>query len=146
MPQATPTKDPVTTVREYIDAFNNGDVKAMAACFAVPGSILDGLAPHVWHGATACEDWYRDVLVAAEHEGATDYSVAIGSPSHANVTGDSAYVVVPASMAFKIRGQQVTQSGAIFTIALRKHEDGWRIRAWAWGKGNPVNLDDAAPI
>ena len=110
----------------------------MAACFAVPASILDGLAPHVWHGPTACEDWYRDVLAAAEHEGATDYLVTIGTPLHANVTGDSAYVVVPASMTFKLSGKQITQSGATFTLALRKHEDGWRIAAWAWAKGTPV--------
>lgn len=129
--------DPVTTVSHYIDAFNRADIKAMAACFAVPGSILDGLAPHVWQGPTACQDWYRDVLIAGEHEGATDYSVTIGTPLHANVTGDSAYVVVPASMTFKVHGKQVTQSGATFTVALRGHEDGWRISAWAWAKGTP---------
>lgn len=40
------TTDPVTAVRHYIDAFNNGDGETMAAAFAVPGSILDGMAPH----------------------------------------------------------------------------------------------------
>jgi hypothetical protein len=39
------TNDPMAAVREYIDAFNKGDVKTMAAIFAVPGSILDGMAP-----------------------------------------------------------------------------------------------------
>ncbi len=128
----------MTTVHHYIDAFNKGDIKAMAACFAVTGSILDGLAPHEWHGHTACEDWYSDVLTAGEHEGATDYSVTLGTPLHANVTGDSAYLVIPASMTFKVRGKQVTQLGATFTVALRRHADGWRISAWAWAKGNPV--------
>ena len=41
------TKDPMAAVRQYIDGFNKGDAKAMAATFAVPGSILDGMAPHV---------------------------------------------------------------------------------------------------
>lgn len=138
MAQAVPTSDPVTVVRQYIDAFNKGDAQAMAACFVVPAFILDGLAPHVWQGPTAGEDWYRDVLAAAEHEGATDYLVTIGIPLHANVTGDSAYVVVPATMSFKLSGKQITQSGATFTLALRKHEGGWRIAAWAWAKGTPV--------
>ena len=134
--QVIPGQDPITSVRRYIDAFNNGDAKAMAAYFVVPGSILDGMAPHLWTGPTAAEDWYRDVLVEAEHHGASDYFVTLGNPLHANATGDSAYVVVPASMTFKIHGKQVTQSGAIFTIALRKSADGWRIAAWAWAKGN----------
>jgi hypothetical protein len=64
-------------------------------------------------GPTAAEDWYRDVLVAAEHEGARDYFVTLGEPLHANVTGAGAYVVLPASMRFTVRGKEVTQSGAL---------------------------------
>ena len=130
-------EDPITAVRLYVAAFNKGDVKTMAASFASLGSILDGLAPHLWHGPTTAEDWYRDVLVAAEHEGATDYFVSLGEPLHVNVTGDSAYVVLPASMKLTVRGKQVTQSGAMFTTALRKTTDGWRITAWTWTKGTP---------
>src|SRR5579883_3055139 len=105
--QLTPAEDPVTAVRQYIEDFNKGDAKAMARRFTTPGPILDGLAPHVWQGPTACEAWYRAV-------------------------------VVPASMTFKLRGKQVTQSGAIFTTALRKVGDSWRIHAWAWAKGTAV--------
>jgi ketosteroid isomerase-like protein len=129
------TNDPLATVHQYIDAFNRGDVKAMAAAFAVPGSILDGMTPHVWHGPTATEDWYRDVLAEGEHAGASGYVVTLGEPRHVNVTGDNAYVVVPASMTFKIHGKQITQTGAVISLALRKLDEGWRIAAWAWAKG-----------
>jgi ketosteroid isomerase-like protein len=132
---ATVTTEPLATVHQYIAAFNNGDVRAMAAAFAVHGSILDGLAPHVWQGPTAAEDWYRDALGAAKREGATDYSVALGEPSHVEVKGDSGYVVVPATLTFSLHGKQMTQSGAVFTVALRRFVEGWRIRAWAWAKG-----------
>jgi len=59
----------------------------------------------------------------------------VGAPLHNNITGDSAYVVVPATMTFKVGGKQVT--GAFFTVALRKFAEGWRIAAWAWTKCNP---------
>jgi ketosteroid isomerase-like protein len=134
---AMSTSDPMAAVRQYIDAFNKGDAKVMAATFAVPGSILDGMAPHVWQGPTATQDWYRDVLVEGEQHGASDYFVTLGETLHNNVTGDSAYLVVPATMTFKVRGKQVTQSGALFTVALRKLPEGWRIAAWAWAKGTP---------
>jgi ketosteroid isomerase-like protein len=133
--QVTSDEDPVVAVRHYIDAFNKSDVKAMTALFAVPGSILDGLAPHVWNGPTACEDWYRDAMVAGKHEGAVDYLVTLGTPMHANVTGDSAYVAIPATMGFKLHSRQMTQSGAMFTVALRKLADVWLISSWAWTKG-----------
>ena len=41
-----------------------------------------------------------------------------------------------ATMTFKVQGQQVTQVGATFTVALRKLAEGWRIAAWAWAKGS----------
>jgi hypothetical protein len=129
------TTDPVAAVRQYIDSFNKCDEKGMAATFAVPGSILDGMAPHVWQGPTASQDWYRDVLIEAKQHGASNYFVTLGEPLHNRTTGESAYVVIPATMAFKVHGQQVTQSGAIFTVALRKLAEGWRITAWAWTKG-----------
>ena len=132
LPEAT---GPMAAVRQYVDAFNKGDVEAMAANCAVPTSVLDGLAPHVWQGPTACRDWYRDVLAAGEKEGATGYFVTLGEPRHVDVTGDRAYVVVPATMKFDVHGKQVTQSGSTFTVALRKFAEGWRITAWAWTKG-----------
>jgi len=127
--------DPVSAVQQYIDGFNKGDVKEMAMMCADPMSILDGMAPHVWHGPRATQDWYKDVLVEGEHLGAKDYHVTLGKSLHSNVTGDAAYVVVPATMTFKLKGKQVTQSGAFFTVALRKLQAGWRLASWAWTKG-----------
>ena len=131
------TKDPMSTLHQYLDGFNKGDAKVMAATFALQGSILDGMAPHLWQGPTATQDWYRDVLIEGKQHDASDYFVTVGEPLHNNVTGDSAYVVVPATMTFKVAGKKVTQSGAYFTVALRKLAEGWRIAAWAWTKGTP---------
>jgi ketosteroid isomerase-like protein len=129
------TSTPLAAVSQYIDAFNNGDVEAMAAIFDVPGSILDGMAPHLWQGPTATLDWYRDVLAEGELHGASGYFVTLDKPVHETVTGASAYVVVPATMTFTLDGKKVTQTGAVFTVALRQRPDGWRIAAWAWTKG-----------
>ena len=74
-------------------------------------------------------------MVEGEQHGASGYLVTPGEPLHNNVTGDGAYVVVPATMTFKVHGKQVTQIGAVFTVALRKLAEGWRIAAWAWAKG-----------
>jgi len=133
--QTAPAENPVFVVGQYIDAFNKGDANALATCFAVPGSILDGMAPHVWSGPTATQDWYRDALVEADHLDVSGYFVTLGEPLHNNVTEDAAYVVVPATMKFNMKGKQVTQSGAFFTVALRRVDGVWRIASWAWTKG-----------
>jgi len=132
----TPSADqPLSVVQQYIDAFNRGDSRVMDALCVDPMSILDGMAPHVWHGPTATQDWYKDVLAEGEHLSAKDYHVTLGEALHATVTGDGAYVVVPATMTFTLKGQRVTQSGAFFTVALRKLPAGWRLASWAWTKG-----------
>ena len=135
MPAAEPIRaqDPVSVLREYINAFNKGDANALASCFAVPGNILDGMAPHVWSGPTATQDWFRDAQAEAEHLDVKGYFVTLGERLHNNVT--AAYVVLPATMTFKIKDKQVIQSGAAFTVALRRMDGAWRIASWAWTKG-----------
>lgn len=128
--------DPMVGVLRYVDAFNASDVNAMAATCADPMQILDGMSPHVWQGPTASDDWYADVLAEGEHLGASGYRIALADPRHMDVTGDNAYVVVPATMTFTIQGKQATQTGATFTVALRKLDGDWRLTAWAWAKGS----------
>jgi hypothetical protein len=103
--QASPAEEPVSAIRKYIEAFNKGDAEGIMACFAVPGSILDGMPPHLWTGPTAAGDWYRDVLREAAHHGATGFFVTLRTPLHPSVTGNSAYVVTPATMTFKLQRQ-----------------------------------------
>ena len=129
------TTEPMGAMRQYIDASNKGDMDGMAATCAVPASILDGMAPHVWQGPTACKDWYKDVLTTGEQEGATGYFATLEEPRHVDVSGDRGYVVVSATMTFKVHGKQVTQTGSTLTVALQKLPAGWRITAWAWAKG-----------
>jgi len=126
---------PIEAVQQFVEAFNKGDVNAMAATCDKPMSILDGMWPHVWYGTTACEDWYRDVLTEGKHLGASGYRVTLREPWHVNVKGDHAYVVIPAGMTFKLRGQDVSQSGSVFTLSLRNVSGEWRVAAWAWAKG-----------
>ena len=52
-----------------------------------------------------------------EHLGASGYSITLGDPRHVDENGDNAYVVVPATMTFDLRGQQITQTGSVYTVA-----------------------------
>jgi ketosteroid isomerase-like protein len=129
------SNDPIAAVRQYVDAFNSADPKAMAAVCADPMQILDGMSPHVWQGSTAAENWWSDVLEEGEHLGTSGYRITLGEPRHVDVTGDYAYVVVPATMTFNLGGEPTTQTGSVFTVALRKVGTDWRLTAWAWAKG-----------
>ena len=137
------TSGPAAVVHRYIDAFNNDDEDGMAACFADPGFILDGMAPHVWSGPSATRKWRQDGAVEAKHLGITGSQLSLGPPMHDTVVGDAAYFAAPATFHFKLRGQQIDQTGATLTVALRRADNDWRIAAWAWTKGAGGAWDDA---
>ena len=121
-------------VHQFVDAFNKGDTKTAVAVCAGETSIIDDIPPHEWHGAGACEKWANDYDADATKNGITDGAVTLAAPRHVDVTGDRAYVVVPATYVFKQKGKPVKQSGSLLTVALQKSSAGWRISGWSWAK------------
>ncbi len=119
-------------VHQFIDGFNKGDVKSAIAACAEQTSIIDEFPPHEWHGAGACAKWASDYESNATKEGISDGVVTLGKPRHVDVTGDRAYVVVPANYAFKEKGNAKKETNAMMALALQKGAAGWRIVGWSW--------------
>jgi ketosteroid isomerase-like protein len=126
--------DVMATVRQYLDYFNKGDAEKAAALCASQPVIIDDFPPHVWQGATACSDWWNALVAFDKNGGITDEHVALGKRWHVVVTGDHAYVVVPATYTYKEKGKPVTESGAVWTLGLQKFAGGWRVSGWAWAQ------------
>jgi ketosteroid isomerase-like protein len=129
---ASDQTDVMATVRQFIDGFNKGDVKSALAACASPASIVDEFPPYAWQGATACADWANDFEANARKNGITDSVVTLQKPKHVDVTGDRAYVVVPANYDYKVKGKKSSQKGSIMALALQKTPEGWRITGWSW--------------
>jgi len=128
---ASDKTDAFAPVQQFMDGFNKGDMKlALAAC-ADETSIIDNFAPHEWHGAGACAKWASDFDAAVKRDGITDGKVALGKPKHVDVTVDRAYVVVPATYTYKLKGKPMKLYGQ-WTAALQKLPAGWRLTGWTW--------------
>jgi ketosteroid isomerase-like protein len=137
---ATEKSDVLAVIHQYVDGFNTGDAKSgMAAC-ADQTLIIDDFPPHVWDGAGACAKWANDFDALAKKTQFTDGVLTLGKARHLDVTGDRAYVVLPASLTYKLEGKPMQTTGSLWTFALQKTAAGWRITAWAWaaGKDSPV--------
>jgi hypothetical protein len=126
--------DAMRTVRQFVDSFNKGDVKTALGDCAAQSSIIDEFPPYLWQGATGCADWANDFDAYGKKNGITDPNVFLFGPTHLDVMGDRAYVVVPANFFFKQNGKRFTQRGSTLTVALQKVADKWRITGWAWAK------------
>lgn len=121
-------------VNQFVDAFNKGDTKALAAACAAQTSIIDEFPPHEWHGSGACLTWANDYETDAKKNAITDGVVTLSTPKHIDITGDLAYIVIPSNYTYKKAGKPVQEIGSLFTFALKKGASGWRITGWSWAK------------
>lgn len=119
-------------VEKFLDGFNSGNGPALVAACAAQTGIIDDFPPHAW---MSCGNWWKAFVAFSKEDGDTDPIVKIGTPARVDITGDVAYVVVPATFSYKHKGSTVTQNGSTWTLVLKNGSTGWHITAWAWGAG-----------
>lgn len=119
-------------IHQFVDGFNKGDVKSALAACADQTTIIDEFPPHTWN---SCGQWATAFDADAKKNGVTDGKVTITAARHLDITGDRAYVVVPASYSYKQNGKPMKEMGSFLAVVLQKGPDGWRMISWAWTKG-----------
>jgi len=124
----------MAALNHFVDGFNKGDSTVMTTSCAEQTSIIDEFPPYEWHGAGACLTWMKDYDANAKKESITDGQVTLGKPSHVDVTGDRAYVVIPSTYTWKQKGVAMREDGSAFTFAMLKDATGWRVVGWSWAK------------
>ena len=128
---ATPS-GPMAAVHQFTAGFNKSDATMMMDACASETGIIDDFPPHEW---MSCGDWWKAFVAFSKQDGDTGATVTLGTPTHVDVTGNVAYVVVPTTYTFKHRGKPVTETGSTWTLVVKNTPAGWRITAWAWADG-----------
>jgi hypothetical protein len=128
---ASQETDVLVPVRQFVDGFNQSDLRTAQSACADRSIIIDDFPPHAWAGAGAVAKWLHDYDRYAKRNGITDGFVTLGKPRHIDVTGNDAYVVVPTKFSLKKKGELVKETG-LMTLVLHKGVGGWRIAAWSW--------------
>jgi hypothetical protein len=131
---ASEKTDVVAAVHRYFDNLGKDTLETALGMCDSHVSILDEFPPHEWHGPTACADWWKALNAYDEKEGIAAEAAALGTAWTVDVTGDRAYFVAPATYEYQQHGKPVKESHAVFTVALRRAEAGWRITGWTWSK------------
>jgi hypothetical protein len=137
---ASEKTDVIAVVRQFVDAFNKGDAKAALANCASMTSLLDDLPPHEWHGEGACARWFSDFEAFNKAHDITPGAVTLGKPRHIDITDQRAYLVIPTTYTFKMKGKPIKQSGSVITIALQKDASSWHMTGWAWADGTNAEV------
>ena len=123
----------IAPIKKFMEAFNKGDAAGAAATHSATPDlvILDEVPPYAWTGANAFQAWASSLEADAKANGITDESVAIGAPTRLEVNGDSAYVIVPSTYSFKLKGVAMKEV-AQMTFVVKKGQNGWLIHGWTW--------------
>ena len=130
---AEPDPAILATVDAAIAAINSGSVDAARAAYAeAPTAIVDDFPPFVWSGASAVEDYARDFKSVLTQYGITDWRFQRQQPRYELTTGDRAWLVVPATFPFMLKGKPQAVA-ADWTFVLAKQNGKWRIQVSAFG-------------
>lgn len=132
---ASDQTDALAAVTQFIEGFNKGDVPSALAACADDCAIIDEFPPYEWRGSGACGQWAKDYDADAKKNGVTEPKVVMGKARHVDVAADRAYVVVPTTYVYKLKGKAVRERGSTLTVSLKKTDAGWRITGWTWAKG-----------
>jgi ketosteroid isomerase-like protein len=129
--------EPTGVVRQFIESFNKGDVKAAEATHAADVAIVDEVPPYHWHGRAAFASWLADLAKHDKANDVTDQHMKLGDPVREEVSGDRAYVVMATEYTFKQKGVPMREPSQM-TFALKKESVGWRIAGWTFAGPKPM--------
>ncbi|HET7218603.1 MAG TPA: hypothetical protein VFJ02_11175 [Vicinamibacterales bacterium] len=129
----TPDPQLMAPITKFIDTFNKGDMAGAASTHAAEPdlAITDEVAPYFWRGAKAFESWAGDLDRDAKKNGITEQKVVLGSATRVETDGNAAYVIVPSTYTFKLKGVAMREA-AQMTFTLKKGASGWLIHGWTW--------------
>jgi len=120
-------------VRQFIAAFNKGDMKSAGLPYASEVAIIDEFAPYVWTGATGFQDWAADLTADSSKNGFTSARINLKHPQRVDVVGDRGYVVFPACIDVKVKDSTMVENGTMTFTLLSA--DQWKITGWSWAGG-----------
>lgn len=131
---ATEQDNVMKTVRQWMDSLNKGDIKTAVAACAEETAIVDEFPPFEWHGKGTCAKWAVELEAYNKQVGITFGVTESKPPRRVDISGNHAYAVIPVDYRFTQNGKDGAEIGALFTVALKKGQQGWRITGWSWSR------------
>lgn len=125
------TDSPLTPVRQFLAAFNKGDLAGTKATHEADVAILDEVPPHIWRGPNAIDEWVASLGAYGKAHGRTGEKVTLGAPRVVTTAGDHGYVVVSALFTYADKGKPMREP-ATMTFAMHNGATGWKIAGWSW--------------
>jgi hypothetical protein len=124
-------KSLIAIINRVIEASANFEISAVGDLYTLNATVADEEPPFSWNGPTAGAQW-----VNAVEKTCKDLKIRKlkGRPGHISIylqTGESVYMVVPATYTGDVHGDPFEESGA-FTFVFRLVNGKWLIKSQVW--------------
>ena len=87
--------------------------------------------PHLWVGPNAAQAWAAGYDAHARATGVRGDHVDYSPPTQVEVTGGTAYIVIPTVCTYKPRGRSQVEETTLNAVT-RLTTGGWKIAGWTW--------------
>lgn len=130
--------EPPAEIKALIDtvlcSFNGKDSAQYNSAFGGDAVVIDGIAPYRWKGPDAQARWFSDAEKWVHDSGVEKETLVYDRILHAAVSGAHAYVVLSATLFFRLKGGQSGSKPGILTFTFGKQGDEWKVESQAWGR------------
>jgi quercetin dioxygenase-like cupin family protein len=126
----SPKTDPaiLATVDALVAALNSGSTTDAKAIFVEAPTVVDDFPPFAWSGKDAAETYTKDLKTILDKLEITAWRFQRHQPRYAAATNDHAWLVVPFSFPFMMKGQTQSVAGD-WSFVLQKIDGRWRVVA-----------------
>jgi hypothetical protein len=127
---ANPKSDVAAVLKQFNTALATGNAKSLVSSCASATAIIDEFPPFLWHG-NACAAWFSAFGKLVKSAGMTNIRFTASAANPLNITGNTAYAVVPARLTWtdKKGAHWETVDG---TFIVQRAGGVWKIGAVAW--------------
>ena len=128
---AGPSAAIMATVNGIVAAVNADKAADVNSYFSSNGHIVDDFAPYVWNGADAGSRWWTASDKDLAKNGVASLRATVQTITRYGAVGDDAYVVVPLSLSYTMKGKPARASG-LWTLTLHQTGGSWKITSATW--------------
>src|SRR5690242_850193 len=89
-----------------LGGFNRKDSALYSSAFGRDAVVIDGIAPYRWTGPNAQDRWFSEAEKWVHDFNVENETIACDRIFHAAVVGTHAYVVLSATLSFRLKGGQ----------------------------------------
>jgi hypothetical protein len=124
-------KSLMAIINKVIEASGNFEISAVGDLYTLNATVADEEPPFSWNGPTAGAQWVNAVEKTCKDLKIRKLKGRVGHISIYLQTGESVYVIVPATYSGDIHGDPFEESGA-FTFVFRLVNGKWLIKSQVW--------------